>query len=234
MFYDGDPWVKKDTLQHFDVTEGSFDGAEVCELVGLYLQNQLKHVITSGSVGVYRDDGLAVVFKYSGPQMDRLRKNIDFYKQHGFQITIEINLKVTDFLGIYVDLENDKFYPYSKPNNTPLCVHSESNHPLNILKQLLKMTGEGLSNLSCDEDEFIKASGEYHNVLKNSGFKDKFIYTPCNQRNRRQRNRKIIWYNPPFDLQVKTDVAKTFFQLLDRNFLPHYRLHKIINRNTKN
>ena len=30
LFYDGDPWVKKDTLQHFDVTEGSFDGAEVC------------------------------------------------------------------------------------------------------------------------------------------------------------------------------------------------------------
>ena len=45
LFYDGDPWVKKDTLQHFDVTEGSFDGAEVCELVGLYLQNQLKDII---------------------------------------------------------------------------------------------------------------------------------------------------------------------------------------------
>ena len=27
LFYDGNPWVKKDTLQNFDVTEGSFDGA---------------------------------------------------------------------------------------------------------------------------------------------------------------------------------------------------------------
>ena len=104
--------------------------------------------------------------------MNRLRKNIiDFFKQHGFQITIEINLKITDFLDIYIDLENGKFYPCRKPNNTPLYVHGESNHPLNILKQLLKMTSERLSNLSCNEDEFIKASGEYHNVLKNSGLK---------------------------------------------------------------
>ena len=145
----------------------------------------MEDSITNGPVGVYRDDALAVVCKYSGPQMDRLRKNIDFFKQHGFQIAIEINLKITDFLEIYLYLENDNFYPYRKPNNTPLCVHRESNHSLNILKQLLKMTSEQLSNLSCNEDEFIKASGEYQNVLKNSGFKGKLIYTPYNQRNRR-------------------------------------------------
>ena len=117
LFYDGDPWVKKDTLQHFDVTEGSFDGAEVCELVGLFLLNQLEDIITNGSVGVYKDDGLAVVYKYFGPQMDS--PQIDFFKQHDFQITIEINLKITDFLHIYLDLENDKWSPYRKPNDTP-------------------------------------------------------------------------------------------------------------------
>ena len=83
---------RKAFLQHFDVTEGSFDGAEICELVGLYPLNQLKDIITNGSFGGYRDDGLAVVTKYSRPQMDRLRKNIiAFLKQHGFQNTIEIN-----------------------------------------------------------------------------------------------------------------------------------------------
>ena len=34
FFIDGDPWIKKDTLQQFDVTEGSLNGAEICELVG--------------------------------------------------------------------------------------------------------------------------------------------------------------------------------------------------------
>ena len=45
------------------------------------------------------------------------------------------------------------------------------------------MTSERLSNLSCNKDEFIKALDEYQNVLKNSGFKDKLVYTPSNQRN---------------------------------------------------
>ena len=38
--------------------------------------------------------------------------------------------------------------------------------------------------------------------------------------------------NPPFDPQVKRNIGKTFLQLMDRNFPPHHRLHKIINRNT--
>ena len=42
------------------------------------------------------------------------------------------------------------------------------------------MASEQLSNLSCNKDELIKASGEYQNVLKNSGFKDKLVYIPSN------------------------------------------------------
>ena len=34
-------WVKKDNSD-FDVTMGSFDGAVVCELVGLYFQDMLR------------------------------------------------------------------------------------------------------------------------------------------------------------------------------------------------
>ena len=37
-------WVKKDN-PNFDVTMGSFDGAEVCELVGLYLQDVLRSLM---------------------------------------------------------------------------------------------------------------------------------------------------------------------------------------------
>ena len=71
------------------------------------------------------------------------------------------------------------------------------------------MTGEQLSNLSCNEDQFIKASSEYQNMLKN--FKDKLVYTPSNQRNRRQRNRKIIWYNPRLTSRLKKTLAKRFY-----------------------
>ena len=39
---------------------GSYDGAEVCELIGIYLLNNIKHLF-NGNVGLYRDDGLAIL-----------------------------------------------------------------------------------------------------------------------------------------------------------------------------
>jgi hypothetical protein len=42
----------------FDVTMGSYDGAETCELIGLLLLFQLRTL--NINIGLYRDDGLAV------------------------------------------------------------------------------------------------------------------------------------------------------------------------------
>ncbi len=41
LFNDGKPWTKKDSNSLFDVTMGSYDGAEICELVGLFILNKL-------------------------------------------------------------------------------------------------------------------------------------------------------------------------------------------------
>ena len=37
---------------------------------------------------------------------------------------------------------------------------------------------------------------------------------------------------PPFDLQIKTNIGKIYFQLLDRNFPPHHRLRELVMRST--
>ena len=71
LFKDGIPWAKK--ASDFDVAMGSFDGAEVCELVGLYLLSQLQHL--DMNVGLYRDDGLAVT-KLSPQNTERMKKEI--------------------------------------------------------------------------------------------------------------------------------------------------------------
>ena len=76
LFGDSGPWVKKDGNPLFDVTMGSFDFAEVCELVGLYLLNKIKALLGSNNVGLYRDDGLVIVHIANGPKVDRLRKSI--------------------------------------------------------------------------------------------------------------------------------------------------------------
>ena len=46
------------------------------------------------------------------------------------------------------------------------------------------------------------------------------------------RKRKITWFNPPFNINVATNVAKTFFTLIDKHFPKNERLSKIFDRNT--
>ena len=38
---------------------GSYDGAEISELVGLYMLHKLEDIIPQKHLGIYRDDGLA-------------------------------------------------------------------------------------------------------------------------------------------------------------------------------
>ena len=63
LFCDHQPWTKTGQ-ENFDVPMGSYDGAEICELVGLYLLHMLtcgeNPIFEKEKVGLYRDDGLAL------------------------------------------------------------------------------------------------------------------------------------------------------------------------------
>ena len=37
LYHNNSPWEKKKTRDQFDVTMGSYDGAETCELIGAYM-----------------------------------------------------------------------------------------------------------------------------------------------------------------------------------------------------
>ena len=41
-----------------------------------------------------------------------------------------------------------------------------------------------------------------------------------------------MWFNPPFNANVSTNVAKTFLRLIDKHFTRSYKLNKVFNRNT--
>ena len=41
-----------------------------------------------------------------------------------------------------------------------------------------------------------------------------------------------LWYNPPYSKNVKTNVAQTFLNLIDKHFPPSNKLHKLFNRHT--
>ena len=146
---------------------GSFDGAEICELVGLYLLDKLSSLIGRKNVGLYRDDGLAAINSSSGPVLDKMRNNIiALFKNDGLSITIETNLFETDFLDVTFNLATGKFFPFRKPNNQPLYINAKSNHPPNILRDLPSMINKRLSDLSCNEEEYEKAKPLYENCIK--------------------------------------------------------------------
>ena len=214
---------------------GSYDGAETCELVGTYLLSRLIQYVPPNQIGLYRDDGLAAIPEANGPKMDRIRKQIiSVFREEGLKITVETNLKEADFLDINLNATNGKYSPYRKPNDVPLYINSQSNHPPSIIKQLPHMINQRLSSISCNEEEFNKAKGIYENALKSSGHNHTLNYIEQDNTNpsRRNRSRKIIWYNPPYSADVKTNIGKKFLWLLNKHFPRGHRLHKIFNRNT--
>ena len=139
----------------FDITMGSFDGAECCELVGLYMLSCLKHLKIN--IGVYRDDALGVL-KMTSRQAENMKKEIcNIFKKHKLSIEIVVNAKIVNFLDITLDLESGIHKPYMKPGNNPIYINQKSNHPPSIIKNIPAAVNRRLSEISS-------------NVITNSGF----------------------------------------------------------------
>ena len=85
-------WQKKGVTT-FDVTMGSYDGAETCELVGSSLLLQLQDLDIN--IGLYRDDGLAI--SNATPRVTEIIKKeiCRVFNQNGLWITIEANKSLT-------------------------------------------------------------------------------------------------------------------------------------------
>jgi len=138
LFNSNSVWVKKSG--NFDFAMGSLDGAEVCELVGLFLLDKLANILGKKNVGLYQDDGLAIIKGSSGLKIESTRKKIiKLFQKCNLRITSDCNLKRTDFLDVCLDLESGKYSSYRKPNDKPLYINAKSNHSSTIKKQLPHM-----------------------------------------------------------------------------------------------
>ena len=89
------------------------------------------------------------------------------------------------------------------------------------------------STLSSDKETFQDAAPTYQTALGHSNFAHKLEYMPnVTHQPRRNRQRNIIWFNPPFSKNIKTNIARNFLDLVDTHFPAGHKLHKIFNRNT--
>ena len=55
-------------------------------------------------------------------------------------------------------------------------------------------------------------------------------YTEQRRSSKRQRKRGVIWFNPPYNQSVTTNVAAQFLKLVDKHFPRHHRYYKLFNR----
>ena len=86
LFSEGQEWIKKQGAT-FDITMGGFHGAEVCDLVGLFLLSQLREIFPN--IGLYRDDGLAVS-SATCRQIEMMKKKVcKVFEKNELKVTIK-------------------------------------------------------------------------------------------------------------------------------------------------
>ena len=165
---------------------GSFDGAEICDLVGLFLLHDLTKKFGNKFVrGLYRDDGLAIIQSKSPRTADKVRKEMhEIFKAYGLRITAEIHHQTVNFLNITLNLPDGTCAPYAKPNNVPLYVNRNSNHPPTTIKQIPQSINKRVSSLSASQPSFEATAPIYREALKNSNYNDPFTYQPGNKLNK--------------------------------------------------
>ena len=68
------------------------------------------------------------------------------------------NKKIVNFLDVTMDLNKGTYQPYLKPENKPFYVHSKSNHPPSITKNIPVAVNKRLNELSSNKEAFDEAS----------------------------------------------------------------------------
>ena len=92
--------------------------------MGLYFLNSITHkskgILHRESVGLYRDDGLAVICGGAAESVRIVKKLHKEFSKPDLKIKTEYGESATDFLNLYMDLKNDCYRQWKKPNNEPI------------------------------------------------------------------------------------------------------------------
>ena len=97
----------------FDISMGAYDGAELCELIGIFLLNLLGRQYDPKNICLCREDGLSIFENCSGPQMEKIKKRLQkVFKNNGLNVIIECNMKRVNYLDVTFNLSDGTYRPY--------------------------------------------------------------------------------------------------------------------------
>ena len=159
-----------------------------------------------------------------------------YLKNEGLSITTKANLKALNFLDIQLDLINSSYRPYRTPNDNLMYIDINPKRPPNIKKQIPKSISKRICELSSKKEILNNNIRTYNDALKRCEFQEKLVFVPevpsdppVNQR--RKRKHKIIWFNPPYSKNVRTNIGKVFSNLLHKNFPSIHLFQKFLTIN---
>ena len=99
LFSRNKPWKKPINESLFDIAMESYDGAEICERVSLYILSILGKIYGIQNVGLYLDDGLMdklqTKYRKISSFRENLQKDIDFPGELQLENNYHIKFKVS-------------------------------------------------------------------------------------------------------------------------------------------
>ena len=71
----------------------------------------------------------------SGPQSEKIKTTFQrMFKNKGLDIIINCNMKIVNYLDVTLNLNDESYRPYKKPNKETNYIHVNFDHPPSILK----------------------------------------------------------------------------------------------------
>ena len=136
------------------------------------------------------------------------------------------------FSDVTLNLNTRTHEPYRKPNNNPLYININSNHPPKIIGNLPENIRKRISKLSSSIRILNNSKDLYDNALSASGFQQRIKFEQHNTSTTPNRNRKrnIIWFNPTYSANVTTKIGNNFLQILDKHLPKSHKFHELFNR----
>ena len=166
-------------------------------------------------------------------KIERVSKAIrKVFTKNGFKVTIDGGGKKIDFLDVVLDLNENSFRLSRKRNSETVYVYNLSNHPKYIRKQIPNNVNKRLNKLSKGNKEFDLIKKNYQDALTQSEYDFDLNYnddkTTQENKGKRKRRRKIIYFQPPFSRNVTTPIGKKFLNLVKKHFTLDHPLSKFV------
>ena len=87
---------------------GSYDSAQIADLVRLYILYTLSRIVSPGHIALYHNDRLIYIPKSDGPNCSRIQKKIiREFKFLGSKKKKSSNIKIANFLDVTLNLSEN-------------------------------------------------------------------------------------------------------------------------------